>query len=68
MVSVYPMNISFYVLCISDLDRFLAEMWVLALQLKIQIYSTFCLTLVQVFLGMMMDLSARLISKRFVNY
>lgn len=35
VMSVYSMNILFHVLLMSDLNHFLAGMWVLALQLKI---------------------------------
>ena len=59
------MNIPFYILCISDFDRFLVRMWVLALQPKIQICSTFCLTSIQVSLGITVDLSACLVGKQF---
>lgn len=65
VVSMYLMNISFHVLRMFDLDRFLAEMWVLALQPKMRVCSTFCLTSVQASSGTTMNLSARLVDKRF---
>ena len=56
MVLVYSMKILFQVLYISNLKYFLEGIYVLTLPSNIQIYSKFCLTLVQASSEIMMTL------------
>ena len=63
---MYPINISFQVLYISDLKRFSDRIYVLTLLQNIRICSKFCLTPIQASFRMMIVVSAiRLVGNQF---